>query len=181
MKWSPHIYPLVTKQLPRATMITNLPRNPAPSYYLDGMELGSGIDAITGETTEGAIDQTFKVEDVVSTGSRDSFSFRLTKNVSDLESNDAIGLSSSVTFPTNGMKVGQKRSSNSSASEKMSTSVSFIILDWERVGGTKRISGAKLSPSALCVLQNNRDDFRRKFGDYFVYQISHRVKFRAVW
>ena len=42
--------------------ITNLPRNPAPSFYLDGMELGVGIDAITGEVTKGAVDKGFKVQ-----------------------------------------------------------------------------------------------------------------------
>lgn len=161
--------------------ITSLPRNPAPSYYLDGMELGAGVDAITGEVTQNAIGKGFQEKMVPSTGSRDSFSFRSTKDASELESNDAIGFSGSVTFPADGLKVGAKRSFDFSRSTKSSTSVMFIIFDWERVGNTKRIDGAKLSASALSALKSNKEGFRKKFGDYFVYQLSHKIKFTAVW
>ena len=119
--------------------ITNLPRNPAPSFYLDGMELGVGIDAITGEVTKGAVDKGFKVKDVPSTGSKDSFSFRSTNDVSELESNDAIGFSGSVTFPVDGLKVGAKNSFDFSNSSKSSTSVLFIVFDRERNGNSKRV------------------------------------------
>ena len=161
--------------------ITNLPRNPAPSFYLDGMELGVGIDAITGEVTKGAVDKGFKVKDVPSTGSKDSFSFRSTNDVSELESNDAIGFSGSVTFPVDGLKVGAKNSFDFSNSSKSSTLVLFIVFDWERNGNSKRVDGTKLSADALTTLKNNKDKFRKKFGDYFVYQLSHRIKFTAIW
>jgi hypothetical protein len=144
------------------------------------MDLGQGIDAITGEIAKSALDSTFTTEEVNSGDTSESFSFRSMSDMTDLQSSQAIGFSGSVTFPVDGVKVGVKRTFDFSNSSKSSTSVLLIVLNWERRGTAKRVaSGAKLSSDAMTNISNGT--FRSKYGDFFVYQTSSYVKFTAVW
>ena len=62
--------------------MATLQRNPpGASFYLDGMNLGTGIDAITGEMCKSALDDSFEVVNVTSANSADTFSFRMTVSV----------------------------------------------------------------------------------------------------
>lgn len=163
------------------TMV-NLPRSTPPSYYLDGMDLGKGIDAITGEITQGAFDASFTKEDVESSQSSDTFSFRSMADMTELQSSQALGFAGSVTFPDDGVKVGGKKTLDFSNSDTSSTSVLLIVLDWERCGSAKRVgSDAKLSADAKAVLSDDKTKFRNNFGDFFVYQLLYMIKFTAVW
>ncbi|KAJ7756162.1 hypothetical protein B0H16DRAFT_1689906 [Mycena metata] len=159
-------------------MTTSLPRSPPVCYFLDGMDLGQGIDAITGEITKSALDSTFTKEDVNSSEASETFSFRSTSDVSDLESSQGLGFSGSVTFPADAVNVGVKRTFDFSNSTKSSMSVLLIILSWEKRGTAKRVSSdAKLSGDAKTDISNGT--FRSKYGDFFVYQVSSFVKFTA--
>ncbi|KAJ7204171.1 hypothetical protein GGX14DRAFT_647747 [Mycena pura] len=161
-------------------MTTTLPRSPPACYFLDGMDLGQGIDAITGEIAKSGLDSTFATEEVNSGSgdASDSFSFRIMSDVTELRS--SIGFSGSVTFPVDGIAVGVKPTLNFRNSTKSPTSVVLIVLNWERRGTAKRVaSNAKLSSDAKTDISNGT--FRSKYGDFFVYQISSYVKFTAVW
>lgn len=102
-------------------------------------------------------------------------------DVTELESSEALGFSGSVTFPVDGVKAGAGRSFDFSSTTKSSTSVLLIVFNWERRGLAKRVGDAQLSTAAKAALASNRESFRDKYGDYFVYQLSHMIKFTAVW
>jgi hypothetical protein len=117
----------------------------------------------------------------VSSEASDSFFFRSMADMSELEGSQALGFSGSVTFPVDVVKVGAKRTLDFSNSTKSSNSVLLIVLDWERLGSAKRVSpDAMLRNDASAMLTDQVPDFRHKYGDYFVYQISYQVKFTAV-
>lgn len=160
---------------------TNLPHNLPSSHFLDGMDLGVGIDAITGEISDSAIHPDFTTTSVVSANSADSLVFRSVENVAELESSVLSQASSSVTFPAGGSGAHAKSAFDFSSSNKSSTSVMFILLDWEHSAHIQRIAGAKLSEDAQKKLESDPVGFRESYGDYFVYDILYKTKFTAVW
>lgn len=160
---------------------TSLNRNPAPCWYLDGIELGTGIDAITGETAKSGLDPGFVVKDVTSTTSSDAYDFRFMQDATALEDSTALGFASSITFPVDGVKISAKRSFDFTSTNQSSVSTVLIVFDWQRKGMAKQLSGAKLSGEAAQALKDSRDTFRNKYGDYYVHQINHMLKFTAVW
>lgn len=145
------------------------------------MELSAGIDAITGEITRSAVDPDFKVDNISTTNSCDTFSFRAMNDVTELENSDAFGFSSSLTFPADGVKVGAKRTFDFTSTSKSSSSIMLIVFNWERHGQAKGVRNAKLSAKASQTLNHDGRHFRDHYGDYFVSQISYTTKFTPVW
>lgn len=160
--------------------ITTLLKNPPPSCYLDGMALGDGIDAITGEISASALDRNFETISVPSSGTSETVSFRLVNDVTELAESSAFGFSSSITFPLDDAEISVKGAFDFTSSTESSVSVTFIFLDWERHGQSKKINHPKLNDTASAGLPND-PTFRQKYGDYFVDQISYTTKFTAIW
>jgi hypothetical protein len=163
--------------------ITTLDRSPPADIFLDGMELGSGVDAVTGELTKSALAASFSSHDVTPSGAADTFTFRMTEDSRDIESSVALGTSSSITAPIDGVTFGAKRSFEFSSSAKSSVLSLFILLSWEHQGQSKRITSdtEKLSDEATIALKGNKETFRDKFGDYYVNEIAYKSKFFAIW
>lgn len=164
-----------------AEQFTILNKAPGPGYFLDGMTLGMGLDAITGETTTSALDSEFITKKVTSVNAQDNCSFRVLSDATELENTSALGSSGSLTFPAEGVNVGAKRAFDFTSSDKTNTSVILIIFDWERRGESEQLSKGRLSDNALKDLARDKDGFRTRYGDYFIYQISYLAKFTAIW
>ena len=112
---------------------------------------------------------------------RKAWQKRLVDDVTELESSTSTGVSASVTFPADGMSVTGKNNMDFSETTKSTSAVKFILLDWERTGEAQHVGEAKLSAEALEKLKSDPAHFRDIYGDYFVYQVSYRTKFTAIW
>jgi hypothetical protein len=55
------------------------------------------------------------------------------------------------------------------------------MLNWERRASAERVGSAKLSSQAQTSLQSSEEEFRNKYGDFFVYQVLSIAKFTVVW
>lgn len=166
-------------------LLTTLPPHLAPSYCRDlGLELGTGIDAITGKPqARKAVDFEPPPEPSSQSKLEPKISFYCTRNMYDLQRKEVIGFSGSITFPTG----DTKPAFDFTESSESSVSVLLIIFNWECDGGHMRVRSAKLNKQARHVLEKmNHDDmngskFRKEYGDYYLHEISYKIKFTAVW
>ncbi|KIK58433.1 hypothetical protein GYMLUDRAFT_86282 [Collybiopsis luxurians FD-317 M1] len=166
-------------------MGTNLDRTPlSGQYFIDGMSIGTSVDAITGEFPESAIDaSTIQIEEVTPPDEGDHFSFTSIENIREIEIKNAIGYSSSITFPVDGLEVSSKQGIDFTENDESEGTSILYVLNWERVGPTKKLKdgSAKLKEDAQKLIQHSPGLFRDHYGDYFVERISTRAKFTAVW
>ena len=148
---------------------TTLSKSPAPSFYLDGMKLGDGIDAITGEISKSALDPSFHVRDAPSSQSGDHFSFRSIDDVTELSHSVTANFTASVTAPVEGINIGVSSAFDFTHNEQSTASVSFILFEWTRKGDAKEVTDAKLSDEALVNLRKDQAHFRDAYGDYYIH------------
>ncbi|KIY53455.1 hypothetical protein FISHEDRAFT_55189 [Fistulina hepatica ATCC 64428] len=160
-----------------------IPRSPLPSFYLDGMRLSTGIDAITGEVTKSALSNDFKKVSVTHSQESETFACRILDTTQQVEAELAASSSSSVTFPVSAMTAGVNGTFDFPNTSSSTSAVCVIMLDWQRFGMAERIldSSARLSSEACAALRDNPESFRLEYGDYFVHEITHMAKFSAIW
>lgn len=151
---------------------------------MDGMEIGTSINAITGERAQSAIDpSTINKERFTSKDAGEHFHFKRIQDVRTDESSTALGFSSSITFPVDGLNVSSKQGVDFSSTSKSEGATVLYVLEWQRVGKSERLKSddAKLKKAASDMLATSPKKFGRVYGDYFVYSITTKAKFLAVW
>lgn len=166
--------------------ITTLPCTTSPCHYLDGMKLGVGVDATVGKVVTDCA-PAVKVLSTVQQRKeyRDVVSFRCTREVSELQYNGVIGFAGSLTFTPHVMGAGTQSVFDFSNSATSSTSSMFIIFDWERRFDSQRAETLELTESALTILKKDKEngtrEFRKYYGDYYVYKIAWKAQFTVIW
>lgn len=160
-----------------------LDRSPPPESFIDGMALGSSVNAITGEMPASALEpSSVGSKDIVPSDASDTFRSRYIDNVRDLSDSFELGLNASITFPVDGLTVGVNRGIDFSQNTQSSGRSLLVMLYWERHGPSKRIGdNAKLNGAAANLLKSNPAGFRDSYGDYYVYEIAYAASFVALW
>lgn len=149
------------------------------SLYIDGMKLGSGVDALTGNLrTESALKRGFGTRH-----SSDPFETQTLKfdhDISELSS-DTFALSDSITFPSDKHALGVKTLFGSAGNANFPMCTVFIVLEWSRVEKSS-ILEAQLSKEAIKIIRGkNPTKFGLKYGDYFVASILYNLIFTVIW
>lgn len=153
-----------------------------PSLYIEGMQLGSGVNACTGDVTETALKGNFSTALRFLENKSDRFETHVLKYNFDPSEvyPDRFVLRDSITFPSNRKAFGTKMLFGSSRNTSPSCS-SFIALDWYRTNTTRIRPEPELRKEAFKMCAENSGKFRRKYGDYFVSRISHVTRFTIIW
>ena len=161
-------------------MSTIIDKSPPAELFIDGMKLGSSVDAVTGEMHASAIDpSSISVQKADSSDAGDHFSFQKFEDANSLEYSNSTSSSASVTFPVDGLDASVNHGLDFSQSHTSQGTSLIYLLTWERVGELERLNDdVKLKAEAQSI---PADEFRSHYGDYFIYQISTRAKFVAMW
>lgn len=148
-----------------------------PSLFLDGMELGSGVDAVTGSVKSSALKSGFEARQYsLSRTPEEAIVLRTDATASELYPSPAA-LTNSVTFPRDRKLLGTNLAGPFGRSPACTL---FISVDWERHSTSTIISEPELSKDAAKIVADF-DKFRLKYGDYFVTRITCKMKFTIIW
>ena len=144
------------------------------------MRLGTGIDAITGELVGSAISVDKEDEESVVSTTSGSTSLHWFEDVRELQNKTEIGFQASIAAPVDGVTAKGSLGFDYSNQTSSTTHTLFMCLIWEKKGES---TGLKKDLTFTDAAQAAAEDgsFRRKYGDYFVYEISSQMKLTAVW
>lgn len=162
--------------------ITSLGVSLSKEPFVDGMKLGTSIDAITGDRSAMAIDpSTIAPEPTISASAGETYYVEMIEDVRKLDESKTFKVSASVTAPVDGLKVGGDRSMDFNLSDTEEGGTLLYIIDWERKGDPITMKhGAKLTEEASNLAKVNSTKFRKIYGDYYVSQYDTGARFTAI-
>jgi len=163
---------------------TILDRSPPAQAFVTGMDVGSSIDALTGEFVASPLESTsINVYSSFSPTRGEVFSVKYYSDVRELSNSRELGYKASITAPVEGIAVSANRGIDFSSSEMQSASTLLIIVNWELSDEVMLINlnTVELSDPAKTALKSNPSTWRDTYGDYFVYGYGGSRRFSAVW
>lgn len=155
------------------------------SCFLDGMQLGWGVNGVTGQIMPSALASTVAIQHSQPSEQPASV-FKPIIDIADLRDPDIARFSSSLTFPNitstpREIRIGNKYEIAPSRVDLAHQSVMFILLHWEIQEGHEELADPNLNTVASDDLQRDNTSFHDKYGHYFISKISRVKRFMAVW
>lgn len=174
---------LKANQAPLSPVGTPLDASPPQEPFVDGMTLGSGINAMTGELLGSPFTpSSVKELEVVSKDSSEWLDRKIVKSSKELKRCVDINSLSSFAVPIQGLDLGLKSGFDFFDEHSSNMECTLIILTWERNFKSKRLAdGAAFSEEACKLLNESPETFRDHYGDYFVFEIFCKARLVAMW
>ena len=155
------------------------------------MDLGSGIDAATGKLMEPALLSDFAISPGSHTSNKETLFVKVLPNVSELHHlyPPLSIFQDSLTFPEDTALLGVNVRSdvvgpslqNTAQSDGTPTSTLFLAVDWSRNERSTIATEPRVRDEALQVYARNADQFREKYGEYFVAVLALKTRYTIVW
>ncbi|KLO18070.1 hypothetical protein SCHPADRAFT_886518 [Schizopora paradoxa] len=170
-------------QAPLSPVGTPLDASPPQEPFVDGMALGSGINAMTGELLGSPfVTSSIQELEVVSKDSSEWLDRKIVRSSKELKRCVDLSSLSSFAVPLHGLDLSLKSGFDFFDENTSNMECTLIILTWERNFKSKRLAeGAKFSEEACKLLNESPETFRDHYGDYFVYEIFCKARIVAMW